>query len=378
MAVSDPGVYVHVPFCVKKCAYCHFAIDPGRPDDARRARYLDALRREIRGGRGGRVDTLYFGGGTPSLLPAGEIAALVAELKSVYEVAGDAEVTLEANPRDLDDRGFAAMRAAGVNRLSLGVQSFDDGVLRDMFRDHDASDSDRSVVAARRAGLRNVSLDLILGWPGETRERFTHTVDRLLGLEPEHVSVYVLETDGKTVMAHRERRGTLRLPDDDLVADLFLETEDRLKVAGLVAYEISNFARPGFESRHNLKYWGDGPFHAFGMSAHGYDGDSVRYWNEATFGAYCDAIERTGAARAGERRLSADERIQEAVMTGLRVRRGIERPSFRARYGVDVMERFGDALEPSVAAGLLSVDDASVRLTRRGVLMSSEVLSAIL
>ena len=210
MAVSDPGVYVHVPFCVKKCAYCHFAIDPGRPDDARRARYLDALRREIRGGRGGRVDTLYFGGGTPSLLPAGEIAALVAELKSVYEVAGDAEVTLEANPRDLDDRGFAAMRAAGVNRLSLGVQSFDDGVLRDMFRDHDASDSDRSVVAARRAGLRNVSLDLILGWPGETRERFTHTVDRLLGLEPEHVSVYVLETDGKTVMAHRERRGTLR------------------------------------------------------------------------------------------------------------------------------------------------------------------------
>jgi oxygen-independent coproporphyrinogen-3 oxidase len=190
------------------------------------------------------------------------------------------------------------------------------------------------------------------------------------------VSLYVLETDGKTVVAHRASAGTLRLPDDDLVADLFLEAEDLFASEGIEPYEISNFARPGFESRHNLKYWDDGPFHAFGMSAHGFE-RGVRYWNEATFGTYCAAIEARGEARAGERALSARERLEEAVMTGLRVRRGIDREAFRARHGVDVMEHFGEALRPSLEAGLLAVDESAVRLTRRGVLMSSEVLSAV-
>jgi len=375
--VRELGVYVHIPFCARKCAYCHFAIDPRRPDDKRRTRYLDALHHEIASGQGGRADTLYFGGGTPSLLAPSEIGALVREVRERYDVSEGAEITLEANPCDLDEAGLAAERAAGVNRLSLGVQSFDDEVLKDMFRDHTGEDAVVASRSARRAGFANISLDLILGWPGETPERFRYSLDRLIELEPDHVSVYVLETDGKTVVAHHEKRGTLRLPDDDLVADLFLETEDRLAAAGLHAYEISNFARPGFESRHNLKYWDDGPFHAFGMSAHGFE-DGVRYWNEPTYGAYCEAMESRGHARAGERRLSFDDRVVEAVMTGLRVRRGIDRTAFRERHGVDVMERFGHDLQPSVDAGLLWVDDTSVRLTRRGVLMSSEVLSAIL
>jgi oxygen-independent coproporphyrinogen-3 oxidase len=370
------GVYLHLPFCAQKCAYCHFSIDPARPSDARRDRYLNALITEIGGSKGGFADTIYFGGGTPSLLPPERIGELVRVVRGRYDLAPGAEVTLEANPKDLDERGFAALLAAGVNRLSLGVQSFDDAVLREMFRDHTGEDAVTAACAARGAGFPNISMDLILGWPGETRERFLQSLHRLLELRPDHVSLYVLETDGKTVVAHRASAGTLRLPDDDLVADLFLEAEDLFASEGIEPYEISNFARPGFESRHNLKYWDDGPFHAFGMSAHGFE-RGVRYWNEATFGTYCAAIEARGEARAGERALSARERLEEAVMTGLRVRRGIDREAFRARHGVDVMEHFGEALRPSLEAGLLAVDESAVRLTRRGVLMSSEVLSAV-
>jgi oxygen-independent coproporphyrinogen-3 oxidase len=370
------GVYLHLPFCAQKCAYCHFSIDPARPSDARRDRYLNALITEIGGSKGGFADTIYFGGGTPSLLPPERIGELVRVVRGRYDLAPGAEVTLEANPKDLDERGFAALLAAGVNRLSLGVQSFDDAVLREMFRDHTGEDAVTAARAARGAGFPNISMDLILGWPGETRERFLQSLHRLLELRPDHVSLYVLETDGKTVVAHRASAGTLRLPDDDLVADLFLEAEDLFASEGIEPYEISNFARPGFESRHNLKYWDDGPFHAFGMSAHGFE-RGVRYWNEATFGTYCAAIEARGEARAGERALSARERLEEAVMTGLRVRRGIDREAFRARHGVDVMEHFGEALRPSLEAGLLAVDESAVRLTRRGVLMSSEVLSAV-
>jgi len=370
------GVYLHIPFCAQKCAYCHFAIDPGRPSNARRDRYLNALVAEIGGSTGGVADTIYFGGGTPSLVPPRRIGDLVRAIHARYEIALGAEVTLEANPKELDERGFAELLEAGVTRLSLGVQSFDDAVLREMFRDHTGDDAMAAARAARAGGFRNISMDLILGWPGETRERFLDSLRRLLDLGPDHVSLYILETDGKSVVARRASEGTLRLPDDDLVADLFMEAEDVLAAAGIHAYEISNFARAGFESRHNLKYWDDGPFHAFGMSAHGFDA-GVRYWNEATFGSYCAAIEGRRSARAGERTPTRRERLEEAVMTGLRVRRGIDRAQFRARHGVDVLDPFGDALKPSIAAGLLAVDEAFVRLTRRGVLMSSDVLSAI-
>jgi oxygen-independent coproporphyrinogen-3 oxidase len=371
------GVYLHLPFCAQKCAYCHFAIDPARPPDARRDRYLRALDTEISSSKGGVADTIYFGGGTPSLIPPAQIGRILEGLRARYDLRPGAEVTLEANPRDLDERGYADLLSVGVNRLSLGVQSFDDAVLSEMFRDHTGADAAVAARSARSAGFANVSMDLILGWPGETRERFLRSLRLLLDLSPDHVSLYVLETDGKSQVAHKAAEGTLHLPDDDLVADLFNEAEDILAEASIRAYEISNFGKSGFESRHNLKYWDDGPFHAFGMSAHGFEG-GVRYWNEATYGSYCAAIEARGSARAGERTLSRKERLEEAVMTGLRVRSGIDRAVFKQRHGVDVLEPFGDALRPSITAGLLAVDEDRVRLTRKGVLMSSEVLSAVL
>jgi oxygen-independent coproporphyrinogen-3 oxidase len=366
-----------VPFCEAKCTYCHFAIDPRRPDDARQERYLGALLTEIGAAAPSAADTLYFGGGTPSLFASERLARLTAALRARFDVAPGAEVTLEANPRDLDLPGYRALRALGVTRLSLGVQAFDDQVLREMGRLHTGDDARRALDLARQAGFDNVSLDLILGWPAETRGRFTRALDQAVALRPEHVSLYVLEVEGRTLLAHRRRRGTLGLPEDDLVADLYHIAVERLDAAGLRRYEISNFARPGREARHNAKYWDDAPFVGFGLSAHSAR-DGRRCWNHDTFGAYVGAVERGGAAAAlaGERRLTPRERAGEALFTGLRRAEGIDLAAFHARYGVDVLDTYGAALERAFAARLLEVAAERLRLTERGVLLSSEVFEA--
>jgi oxygen-independent coproporphyrinogen-3 oxidase len=271
----------------------------------------------------------------------------------------------------------------GVTRLSLGVQSLDDGVLREMGRLHTAADAARAVEEARGAGLDNVSVDLILGWPGEAEARWRRGLEGILALGPEHVSLYVLEVEGKTLLSHRRRQGRLDLPEDDLVADLYELAREALESGGLERYEISNFARPGYASRHNRKYWDDAPFIGFGLSAHSYR-DGRRSWNLDTFGAYCRAIEEGGggAARAGERRLSSRERAGEALFTGLRRREGIDLASFVRRYGLDPLVEYATALRDPFAARLLeTIDvpgtrDVRLRLTEKGVLLSNEVFRA--
>jgi oxygen-independent coproporphyrinogen-3 oxidase len=378
-ASAEPiGLYLHIPFCEAKCTYCHFAIDPRRPAPERQERYLRALLKEMMGVAGGAsapADTLYFGGGTPSLLAAPRLARLVEAARDLFRLAADAEITLEANPRDLDHAGYRALVEMGVNRLSLGVQSFADPVLLEMGRFHTGNDAGVAVAAARGAGILNVSLDLILGWPGETRERWRLNLESLAALEPDHVSVYLLEVEGRTLLSHRARQGALLLPADDLVADLYDETVDALAAQGLERYEISNFARPGRESRHNRKYWEDAPFLGFGMAAHSYE-EGRRYWNQETFGAYCRAMEAEGAAVAGERVLAARERAGEALFTGLRRRAGIDLPDFRRRYQLDPLTEYAEALRDPLQAGLLEAVEGRLRLTRRGVLVSNEVFRA--
>ncbi len=371
------GLYLHIPFCEVKCTYCHFAISPGQAFDERQERYLLALLTEIGDAESASADSLYFGGGTPSLLAIPRFKRLMHEVRRHFSLDPGAEVTLEANPKDLDLDGYRTLREAGVNRLSLGVQSFDDVVLAEMGRRHSAGDSRQAFADARRAGFDNVSVDLILGWPGETRDRWRQTIAAALALAPEHVSLYVLEVEGKTVLSHRQRHGGLALPEDDLVADLYRETVDVLGQAGILRYEISNFARPGFESRHNGKYWDDAPFVGLGMSAHGY-GDGVRYWNHESFGGYCSAVEKGGAAgaRAGERRLSPEERVGEALFTGLRRAAGVDLARFQERYGIDPLDTYRERLHDVFAAGLLAVRDGALRLTEPGVLLSNEVFRA--
>jgi oxygen-independent coproporphyrinogen-3 oxidase len=244
-----------------------------------------------------------------------------------------------------------------------------------MGRHHSADDSRRAVEEARRVGFQSLNLDLILGWPGETRERWRRGLAGVLALEPDHVSLYVLEVDGKTALSHRQRQGRLELPDDDLVADLYQETVEWLAARGLERYEISNFARPGFESRHNGKYWDDAPFLGFGMSAHSYR-DGRRSWNHDLFATYCRAVEEGGAVVAGERRLTARERATEALFTGLRRRDGIELATFRGRYGLDPLVEWREGLDSAAKAGLALVEGGRLRLTDRGVLLSNEVFRA--
>jgi putative oxygen-independent coproporphyrinogen III oxidase len=371
------GLYVHIPFCEAKCAYCHFAIDPRRPDQVREERYVRSLLAEMAAAEPGAADTLYFGGGTPSLLRTECLDRLVDAARRLFALAPDAEITVEANPHDLDEAGYRALLALGTTRLSLGVQTLDDGVLRDMGRRHTAEDSRRAVADARRAGFRNVSLDLILGWPGETPERWRRGIEELVRLEPEHVSLYVLEVERKTLLGHRQRHGRLGLPDDDLVASLYEETVLRLAAAGLERYEISNFARPGKESRHNGKYWDDAPFLGFGMSAHSYRG-ARRSWNHDRFSTYCRAVEEGGgeAAKAGCRVLAPRERAAEALFTGLRRRAGVDVRAFTRRHGIDPLVEWAASLAESERAGLVGVGAGRLRLTDRGYLLSNEVFRA--
>jgi oxygen-independent coproporphyrinogen-3 oxidase len=375
------GLYVHVPFCTVKCTYCHFAIDPGAPGEDRQDRYTRALEREIGLRRPGasddapRADTVYFGGGTPSLLAAERLGRVLEALRRAHAVAESAEVTLEANPRDLDRARYREIAALGVNRLSLGVQSMDDDVLREMGRAHRVADSRKAIEDARGAGFGSVSVDLILGWPWEEAGRWSRGLREILALAPDHVSLYVLEVEGKNLLAHRRRRGTLHLPDDDLVADLYGETVAALGAAGLERYEISNFARPGFESRHNGKYWDDAPFRGFGLSAHGYDGRR-RWWNRATYEGYCRSIEAGVDATEGFRDLSAADRASEALFTGLRRRDGIHLAAFRRRYGVDPLVDYADGLRGAWEAGLVETREDRLRLTEKGILLSNEVFAA--
>jgi oxygen-independent coproporphyrinogen-3 oxidase len=375
--VTGPlGLYVHIPFCEVKCTYCHFAIDPGRPEAAREERYVRALLREIVRAPQSSADTLYLGGGTPSLLSLEGLGRLLGELRSVFRLPPSAELTLEANPRDLDLQGYRAIRDLGINRVSLGVQSFDDDVLKAMGRLHTAADARTAVAEARKAGLASLSVDLILGWPGESRSRWQKNLEDLLALGPDHVSLYVLEVEGKTLLSHRAQRGSLRLPEGDLVADLYTETAEVLDHAGIERYEISNFARPGHESRHNGKYWDDQPFLGFGLSAHSYL-PPRRSWNVETFGAYVRRIEAGESPSEGERTLTAEERVGEAVFTGLRRREGIPLEDFSARYGVDPLKAYAEGLGAAFEAELVEVDRGRLRLTMpKGVLLSNEVFRA--
>jgi len=371
------GLYVHVPFCEAKCTYCHFAIDPRRPDDARQDRYLRAVVAEMEAAPAAAADTLYFGGGTPSLFSVKRLARIVDLARRRFSLPAVAEVTVEANPADLDAAGYRELRSAGATRVSLGVQSFDDAVLAEMGRRHSSADSVRAVERARASGFANVSVDLILGWPGETGARWERSLEGLAALAPEHLSLYLLEVEGRTLLAHRARSGALDLPEDDLVADLYRCAVETLSGLGLERYEISNFARSGFESRHNAKYWADVPFLGFGMSAHSYRGGR-RWWNIDTFGGYCRAVEERGpaAAVAGERMLSPRERAQEALFTGLRRREGVDLGAFRTAHGVNVMTDYAEGLSAPFAAGLLERHGAHLRLTERGVLLSNEVFQA--
>ncbi|HEX7487206.1 MAG TPA: radical SAM family heme chaperone HemW [Vicinamibacterales bacterium] len=384
------GLYLHIPFCAAICHYCNF--NRGLLDAGLKRRYVAALTREIRSGNTGlpstplgpgkpratpAADTIYFGGGTPSLLDPGEIAAVLAACREAFDVDAEAEITMEANPETVTPDRLAGYRAAGVNRVSFGVQSFRDAELRRLGRLHDAARARDAFAEARLAGFDNISLDLMLWLPGQTLADLRVSVDALVALQPEHASLYLLEIHPNAPLEDEmARAGWSQAPDDD-AADMYLETMARLESAGYDQYEISNVARPGRQSRHNLKYWTDGEWLGFGCGAHSTVGHE-RWDNVPSTSEYISRVEHGASPVSGRRMLSPREHLEEALFMELRLTEGIRLDRIRHDYGVDVWQRWGARLEIFEEAGLLEHDEHRLRLTRRGMLLANNVMTTFL
>ncbi len=372
------GLYVHVPFCASICNYCNF--NRGLFDGPVKDQYVAAVVEEIsRAGaeRPAAAVTIFFGGGTPSLLEPDEVAAIVAACRGAFDVSGDAEVTLEANPETVTQPRLEGFRHAGITRLSFGVQSFRDEELQRLGRLHSAARAGEAVALARAAGFDNVSLDLMMWLPGQTVAEWLHSVDALVAAEPEHASLYLLELYAKAPLRDEMARAGLSLPPDDDAAEMYLQALDRLDRAGYAQYEISNVAKPGRASRHNLKYWSDGAWAGFGPGAHS-TRDGVRWRNVSSTSDYISAIRTSRSVVAERRILSRQDALEEVLFTRLRLARGIDLGLVRSEYGVDVWEQFGGDLQPFVDDGLLMHDGVCVRLTRPGMLLANEVMAVFI
>jgi len=369
------GLYVHIPFCSAICNYCNF--NRGLFDADLKTRYVGALLAEIeRAGGTGReaVDTIFFGGGTPSLLDPEEVARIIEACEERFDIGADREVTLEANPETVTTERLAAFRDAGVNRLSFGVQSLRNEELQRLSRLHNADRARAAVAEARSAGFDNLSLDLMMWLPEQSVAQWLESVDGAIVLAPDHLSLYLLEVyPNAPLKDEMARRRTSQAPDEDAAA-MYVTALQRLDAAGYSQYEISNVARAGRASRHNLKYWADGEWLGFGCGAHSTRG-GVRWKNVSSTDDYVRRL-GTGQSTAEDvRRLTPDERLGDALFTGLRLAEGIDLEAVGRRYGVDVWQRFGGELEPFVDEGCLLHEGQRLRLTRRGMLLAHEVMT---
>ena len=373
------GIYIHIPFCRARCSYCDFAT--GAYEGALAARYVSAVCAEIRNFRRGEektfiaADTIYFGGGTPSLLTPSQVSAILEAAHARFSLSEDAEVTMEMNPGTLRPRVLREFRELGVNRASFGAQTFDDAELRRIGRTHTAEDVRLTIRYLQEAGFTNTSFDLIAGLPAQTLSAWSRNLDEALGLRPQHLSFYLLEVHEATPLAAQIKRGQQPKPDEDLAVEMYRLMLDRACAVGYEHYEISNLCQPGYASRHNSKYWTGAPVYGFGCSAHSYDGRHTRWANERDAAHYTELIEAKGAAVVEITELDEREVRAEAVFLGLRLMRGLNLEEHRARFGKDLREDYASELERFRAAGLIEFDDELMRLTRNGVLLSNEVFS---
>ena len=370
------GLYVHVPFCAAICNYCNF--NRGLFDADLKARYVEALLEEIRlRARGTPADTIFFGGGTPSLLEPSEIGAIIRTCREWFELTPDAEITLEANPEGVSEARLAGFREAGVNRLSFGVQSFRDDELARLTRLHSAARAGAAFAEARAAGFDNISLDLMMWLPQQTVADWLESVEALIALGPEHASLYMLEVYPNAPLRDAMARSQWSVAPDDDVAEMYLQSMARLDTAGYEQYEISNVAKPGRRSRHNLKYWTDGEWLGFGPGAHSTI-DGMRTRNVSGTAEYVAAVAPGEPLVAEARQLSPRDRMEEALFTGLRLSDGLSAAVVRARYGIDLWAEFGAELQPFCDFGWLIYDDGRLRLTRAGMLLANDIMAVFI
>jgi oxygen-independent coproporphyrinogen-3 oxidase len=367
------GVYLHIPFCKSRCSYCDFATDVYR-DSGAVDRYVDAICKEIAGfvGDGTTTDTVYFGGGTPSLLGAEQVERILGAVRGKFVISNQPEITMEMNPATVTAGTLAGYRALGVKRASFGVQTFDDGELKLLARGHDANDARTTFRMLREAGFDNISFDLIAGLPGQTLDGWQRNLDEAIDLSPEHLSLYLLEIHEGTPLAEQVRSGRRPTPDDNVAAEMYEIMIDMLVRAGYEQYEISNFARPGFGSRHNTKYWRLDPVYGFGVSAHSFDGRH-RYANERDTAKYVERILQSGSAEAMREEIDAGS---EFVFLGLRLEEGIDLAEYERRFGHKLIDDHAQDLEDLTQKQLVELVGNSLRLTRKGKLFSNEVFAA--
>jgi oxygen-independent coproporphyrinogen-3 oxidase len=371
------GVYVHVPFCTRRCEYCSFNTAP-LVDRAGVTRYLAALSREVdllasaAWAHAVRVEAIFFGGGTPSLLAAGEMAAVLGALRGAFAVDADAEVTVECNPESVTPEKLAGYRTGGVNRISLGVQSLDDAILPAIGRLHSAAEARRAYEAARGAGFSNISVDLIYGLPGLTAERWRSTVDGVLAWEPEHVSAYGLTLDPGSAWGSS---GVAGLPEEDAVVGHYWTMAERAAAHGYEHYEISNYARPGLRSRHNQIYWRRGEYLACGPGAAGFVGD-LRYGNVKPVVRYADVLDEGRLPIDTWERLDTGQALAETLILALRTSDGVARSLLDARTATDPALR--RRVEAWRERHLLVDTGAHVRLTESGFLLSDALFVDLL
>lgn len=375
MMKPDIGIYIHIPFCRRKCLYCDFCSFTDTDEPLRR-RYVDALVRELYAYRERlapyRVSTVFIGGGTPSLLAAEETERVFDALRSCFDLDADAEITSEVNPATADFEKLVRWRALGINRLSIGVQSFSDAELRALGRLHTADEAQAFYLTARRAGFENIGMDLMYGIPGQTPASLKETLRRMIALAPEHISAYSLQVEEGTPFY--DRRETLGLPSDDENADLYDMVTRELTSAGYRHYEISNYAKPGYESRHNLRYWRMSPYIGVGVAAYSYF-EGVRYGHDRDLAAYLadDFSRRPAAEPRGE-----GDTEEEYIMLALRLADGIDDEDFRRAFGVTFTERYGARMAPLAARGLAVETGHGWALTDRGMYVSLAILADLL
>jgi oxygen-independent coproporphyrinogen-3 oxidase len=367
------GLYLHIPFCSHICNYCNF--NRGLFDAGLKARYVAALETEIRrAGDGSAADTIFFGGGTPSLLEPDEVGRLIDACRDSFAVAPDAEVTLETNPETVAVDRMRGFLQAGVNRVSLGVQSLHDRELARLGRQHSAARAADALSQVKSAGITDTSLDLMLWLPEQHLEDLQGTVEGLIALEPSHASLYLLELYPNAPLREEMARSHWSLAPDDDAADMYLWAMARLESAGYTQYEISNVARTGRQSRHNLKYWQDGEWLGFGCGAHSTRG-ATRWKNLASTDDYIARVQGGMPVAIDRRQRGHDERLGDALFTGLRLTEGVDLAVVGARYGIDAWARYEPALGPHAAAGRLVFEGPRVRLTRQGMLVANDVMT---
>lgn len=372
------GIYIHIPFCRSKCDYCDFYSLAGREDrmDSYQKALLAHLKESAPMARSCSVDTIYFGGGTPSWYGAKRLGELLKAVKKLFRVEEDAEITFEANPDSADFKTLRALRRAGFNRVSFGFQSACPGELAAVHRPHTVEQGDEAVAAARKAKLKNLSLDLIYGLPGQTMESWQETVEHALALDPEHLSCYGLKVEEGTPLAARAAAGEV-LPGDDAQADMYLWTVERLRQAGYEQYEISNFAKPGFASRHNLRYWLLRPYIGFGPAAHSDFGGRRYSWVRDLEG-YITGVLQGGTLLDSQDLIPQEERGCEYLMLGLRTVRGIEEWEYRGRYFMDFAPLEARLEEFRAQGWAEKAGDGRWRLTPAGFLVSNQLIGDLL